>query len=189
MSEQQDQDAATNTASLQDLFEVLSRVENQNTFMRQQLAMLNTQMQEQAGKIQTAANQLEHEYQRFQSGAGKRAIAVIFHKFVADLVEHMNQIDDLLAVADSETRSNTETAWIESIQALQGNLHSILEKWGCDEIQIETGQTIFDPEIHEAVDDDQDIPEDTEEDTIIRIVRRGWKLGETIIQYPQVVVA
>lgn len=189
MPEKPEQETAHDGISLNTIAETLNRLENQNTFMRQQLTLLSGQVQAQTTNLETVSASLERELQRFQTGAGKHAIAVIFHKFVGDLVGLVNQIDDLVNIAKSEKRSTSESAWIESIEVLQSHFQTILEKWGCVPLEIKIGEDEFDPELHEAVDDGKDIPDSLESNIIVRITRRGWQLGSTIIQYPQVVVS
>lgn len=190
MSEQPEKEVSQNKAiSLETVLETLARVENQNNFMNQQLVVLSGQMQGQIDTFQKTSSSLERELQRFQTGAGKHALSTIFFKFVRDLIEHVNQIDDLVNIARSETLTAGETAWIEAIEALQGGLETTLEKWGCKAVTVKLGEDTFDPELHEAVDDGKDIPADAGENVIVRVVRRGWQIGETIIQYPRVIVS
>ena len=62
-----------------------------------------------------------------------------------------------------------------------------LKSQGLTEVEVNIGD-IFDPEIHEAI---SQIPatEDDQKGKIIDIIQGGYKLGDSIINFPKVVVA
>lgn len=166
----------------------LKYLEKNSTVQMEQLMQLSQTVYQQNRLIGETESRLMQELKRFHTSAPQRGMAVVFQKFFRELVGLINSFDDLLVGVDPEQDKST-APWIKSISLLHLSLETILKDWGLEEIPVKAGVDIFDPEIHEAVEDaiaesDQDLAEDT----IIKVLRRGWKLQTYIIQYPQVTV-
>jgi molecular chaperone GrpE (heat shock protein) len=132
-------------------------------------------------------SEVSEELRKYQTAGPQRAMAGVFHKLFVDLVGHMNHLDELTSMAGEHASS--ESGWSESLRVTRNGFESVLRSWGCVPIEVEPGKTTFDPAIHESVGGEQgEIPETAEEDTIIRVSRRGWRLHEQVLQQPQVVV-
>jgi len=95
----------------------------------------------------------------------------------------------LLPVLDTLERGlaagSDDTDFYEGVAATQRLFQSALREAGAE--PIESIGRLFDPEVHEAV---ATVPsEDVEPGTIVREVRRGWRLPDGLLRPAQVVVA
>ena len=95
----------------------------------------------------------------------------------------------LLSVLDTLERGlavgSDDTDFYEGVAATQRLFESALREAGAE--PIESVGRPFDPELHEAV---ATVPsEDVEPGTIVREVRRGWRLPDGLLRPAQVVVA
>jgi len=170
------------------LEQILDNLAKDSSLQMEQLLQLSQTVYQQNNLINESELRLLQELKRFHTSTPQRGMAVVFQKFFKDLVGLLNNFDDLvLGLNPDEVKSSD--SWFKSISLLQLNLETILKDWGLEEIPVKEGVDIFDPEIHEAVGViEGEIAEELAEDTIIKQVRRGWKLQTFIIQYPQVTV-
>jgi molecular chaperone GrpE len=94
----------------------------------------------------------------------------------------------LLQVLDTLERAlaagSTDTDFYEGVAATQRLFQSALREAGAD--PIESIGRLFDPEVHEAV---ATVPSDVKSGTVLREVRRGWRLPDGLLRPAQVVVA
>lgn len=167
------------------IVEVLARIENQNVFLQQQMAMLGEDVKTQVALVEQSSNGITKELKRYQTSTGKHVIASVFFKFLRDLIQHMNQLDDLLVTDDDTTLPEVAVAWRDAVDTLRGNFESVLAQWGCVPVVITPGESLFNPNIHVAADS---IEADHPSDTIIEVVQRGWQINDQIIQQPHVIV-
>ncbi len=111
---------------------------------------------------------------------------------VADSLDEgaRNLIKSLLPVLDNLDRAldnvpeDEKTAWVEGIQLVSKQLYETLQKAGLEEIQAE-GQ--FDPELHDAVMQEED--EEKESGEITAVFQKGYKVKNRIIRHSMVKVA
>ncbi len=165
-------------------------LQEQSVFMSQQvlqsLQQVNALLSGLAGREAALAKTLDG----FKTGGPQKAMASVFHKLFRDLLNHVNQLDVILEQRESDEASDVERAWLETVGTLRSHFEAVLADWGCRAMEVTVGTSEFDPEVHESVDDDPgEVPESIPENTVVRLVRRGWKLQDHILQYPQVVVS
>lgn len=111
---------------------------------------------------------------------------------VADSLDEgaRNLIKSLLPVLDNLDRAldnvpeDEKTAWVEGIQLVSKQLYETLEKAGLEEIEAE-GR--FDPELHDAVMQEED--EEKESGEITAVFQKGYKVKNRIIRHSMVKVA
>lgn len=111
---------------------------------------------------------------------------------VADSLDEgaRNLIKSLLPVLDNLDRAldnvpeDEKTAWVEGIQLVSKQLYETLQKAGLEEIEAE-GQ--FDPELHDAVMQEED--EEKESGEITAVFQKGYKVKNRIIRHSMVKVA
>lgn len=94
--------ATRQTALCQDM----GNVSGQGAFLRQQVSQLYEAVRQLYDAVGTQCRQLlesdgalQQELQRFQTGGPQRAMAGVFHKLFRDLVRHVAELDELLALA------------------------------------------------------------------------------------------
>jgi len=100
-------------------------------------------------------------------------------------------IEDLLPVIDNFYRATEhvpaeqkDSPWVTGIQYIQKNLLDVLEARGVMEIPAKKGDH-FNPDMHEAIG----TRDEGEEDTILEVTNRGYKLHDRILRPTQVIVS
>ena len=85
------------------------------------------------------------------------------------------------------SQENSDSDNDEGINLIFNKFNETLKSQGLTEVEVNIGD-IFDPEINEAI---SHIPatEDDQKGKIIDIIQGGYKLGDSIINFPKVVVA
>ena len=85
-----------------------------------------------------------------------------------------------------EIEKSSDEALLTGMQLIYNKFKNTLNQKGLKEVEVKEGDT-FDPEIHEAI---TQIPAPSKKlkGKIIDTVEKGYKLGETIIRYPKVVL-
>lgn len=111
-----------------------------------------------------------------------------------DALRYGNQslLEELLPVLDNFDMGMQAAAQEEGsmlymgMQMVQKQLSEFLSSQNVEEIKAEVGGE-FDPKVHEALS--QEASEDIEEGKIIRIVRKGYQIGERLLRPSNVIVA
>ena len=169
----------------------------QGAFLRQQVSQLYEAVRQLYDAVGAQCRQLlesdqgvRQELQRFQTGGPQRAMAGVFHKLFRDLVRHVAELDELLALADGHPPAEAEMAWLGSVRILRDRFEMLLKDWGCTPIAVAVGQEEFDPEIHEAAPaEPRRSHAGVRENVIVQVRRRGWTLHGQVLVLPQVVVS
>ena len=112
----------------------------------------------------------------------------------ADAIRYGNQrlLEDLLPVIDNfgmgmqASEQDSGSMIYMGMQMVQKQLDDFLASQGVQEVDLQPG-TVFDPKKHDAMA--QEVSEDFEEGQIIRIIRKGYKMGDRLIRPANVVVA
>ena len=85
-----------------------------------------------------------------------------------------------------EVEKSSDEALLQGMQLIYNKFKNTLSQKGLKEMEVKQGDT-FDAEIHEAI---TQIPAPSKKlkGKIIDTVEKGYKLGETIIRYPKVIL-
>ncbi len=86
----------------------------------------------------------------------------------------------------NEIKKSEEQGLLEGMQLIYNKFKNTLNQKGLMELEVKQGD-VFDAEIHEAI---SQIPAPSKKlkGKIIDVVEKGYKLGETIIRFPKVVL-
>ena len=86
----------------------------------------------------------------------------------------------------NEIEKSSDKALLEGTQLIYNKLKNTLNQKGLKQLEVKQGDA-FDPEVHEAI---TQIPAPSKKlkGKIIDVVEKGYKLGETIIRFPKVVL-
>jgi len=105
---------------------------------------------------------------------------------VRDLVAELLPVIDNLerAIANSPDDAATEQI-LTGVEMVRTQLRGVLSGRGVHEI--EADGSVFDPEVHDAVA--QHPSDEHDEGTVVHVLERGYRLGETVIRPAKVVVA
>jgi molecular chaperone GrpE len=96
------------------------------------------------------------------------------------VLEHFQMACDA-AEATEETR-----IVCKGYEMVLGQLRDVLTRFGMTEIPVEPG-TFFDPAVHEAVE--RVVTEEPCEGTVVRVLRKGYRLHDRVLRPAQVAVA
>jgi molecular chaperone GrpE len=97
---------------------------------------------------------------------------------VINLLPLIDDLDRALHNVDAHLAGLT---WVDGIRLIQRKFQAVLDMTGVEEIQAD-GQS-FDPSLHEAVSQGPG-----EENKVIAVVQKGYKLGDRVIRPAMVVV-
>lgn len=98
-------------------------------------------------------------------------------KLLAELLPTLDHLDQALGGA---TDTDKQSGWFRGVELAVKELNQVLQSEGLEQITIEG---LFDPNLHEAVD-----TEEGEDNTILKVVRRGYMLGKKVLRPAAVVV-
>ena len=102
------------------------------------------------------------------------------------LIELLTLFDSFdTAMADKEVWESVDVKWRSGVEAIQSKLQSILTAHYITPIESVGKQ--FNPEEHEAVSNIQ-VDDNSRVDTVIAVLQKGFKRGDTIIRPARVVV-
>lgn len=86
----------------------------------------------------------------------------------------------------SEIEKSSEGALLEGMRLIYNKFKNTLTQKGLKEVEVKPGDS-FDAEIHEAISQ-VPTPDNKLKGKIIDVVEKGYKLGDSIIRYPKVVM-
>lgn len=165
---------------------------SQTMFLRQQVSQLHgavSQLYEavsaQCVQLQKSDDAVLQEMQKLQTGGPQRAMAGVYAKLFRDFVTGMNELDALVELAEKNAKASGDDSWLMALRIVRDRFEKVLRDWGCAPVEIRVGQDEFDPEIHEAVASTA-ANAGRGSDKIVGVQRRGWRFGDTLLQYPQV---
>lgn len=86
----------------------------------------------------------------------------------------------------NEIEKSSEGALLEGMKLIYNKFKGVLTQKGLKEVEVQVGDD-FDPEIHEAISQ-VPVPDSKLKGKIIDVVEKGYKLGDSVIRYPKVVL-
>ena len=86
----------------------------------------------------------------------------------------------------NEIEKSSDGPLLEGMRLIYNKFKNTLTQKGLKEVEVKTGD-VFDAEIHEAISQIP-APDKKLKGKIIDVVEKGYKLGDTIIRYPKVVM-
>ena len=113
-----------------------------------------------------------------------------------DLIEYSTEtviyqilpvLDNFHASTDHIPEDQKNNPWVTGIMHIQKQLEDVLKDNGVEEIKVEVGDE-FSPHIHEAIINDQETKTKEGKNKILKVVQKGYKIGEKVIRAARVVV-
>ncbi len=125
------------------------------------------------------------EFENYKKRTSKERIE-LFSTANKELMTVLLPILDDFERGLKEIEKSSDDALMEGMQLIYNKFKNTLNQKGLKEMEVKQGDT-FDAEIHEAI---TQIPAPSKKlkGKIIDTVEKGYKLGETIIRYPKVVL-
>ena len=111
----------------------------------------------------------------------------------ADSLRYANQrlLEELLPVLDNfemglqAAEQDSESMIYQGMAMVKNQLDSFLTSQGV--VEVEAAGAVFDPNVHEAVS--QEPSDEVEEGSIVRVIRRGYRINDRLLRPANVVVA
>ena len=125
------------------------------------------------------------EFENYKKRTSKERIE-LFSTANKELMTVLLPILDDFERGLKEVEKSSDEALLQGMQLIYNKFKNTLSQKGLKEMEVKQGDT-FDAEIHEAI---TQIPAPSKKlkGKIIDTVEKGYKLGETIIRYPKVIL-
>ncbi|MCX7819057.1 MAG: nucleotide exchange factor GrpE [Kiritimatiellae bacterium] len=128
---------------------------------------------------------LQADFDNFRKRSQRERLELrrqVMEELLADLLPVMDHFEMGLQAAERGGLSNGIRAGLEAVRA---QFREVLKRWGVEEIEA-LGRP-FDPHWHEAVahEPTADVPPET----VLRVTRKGYRIGDRLLRAAQVVVA
>ncbi|HMP67149.1 MAG TPA: nucleotide exchange factor GrpE [Candidatus Paceibacterota bacterium] len=113
----------------------------------------------------------------------KSLIKYSTEEFIIQLIPAMDSFE--LAFKNKEAWEKAPPDWRTGIEFIHSQLKKVLTDNGVSEINPINEK--FDPKLHHSIDT-KDIEDNEKDGKILEVIQTGYKLGDKIIKYPNVVV-
>ncbi len=125
------------------------------------------------------------EFENYKKRTSKERIE-LFSTANKELMTVLLPILDDFERGLQEIEKSSDKALLDGMKLIYNKFKNTLDQKGLTELEVKKGES-FDPEIHEAI---SQIPAPSKKlkGKIIDVVEKGYKLGETIIRFPKVVI-
>ena len=125
------------------------------------------------------------EFENYKKSTSKERVE-LFSTANKELMTVLLPILDDFERGLKEVEKSSDEALLQGMQLIYNKFKNTLSQKGLKEMEVKQGDT-FDAEIHEAI---TQIPAPSKKlkGKIIDTVEKGYKLGETIIRYPKVIL-
>jgi molecular chaperone GrpE len=148
------------------------------------VARLKELLDDERAKAQTYMQNWQRaaaDYQNFKRRVEDERSEVARFASAALVINLLPLIDDLERALQNVDAHLAGLTWVDGIRLIHRKFQAVLEMTGVEEIPAD-GQT-FDPALHEAVSQGPG-----EENKVIAVVQKGYKLGDRVIRPAMVVV-
>ena len=147
-------------------------------------ARLKELLEDERAKAQTYMQNWQRaaaDFQNFKRRVEEERSEVARFASAALVINLLPLIDDLDRALHNIDAHLAGLTWVDGIRLIHRKFQAVLEMTGVEEIEAD-GQT-FDPSLHEAVSQGPG-----EENKVIAVVQKGYKLGDRVIRPAMVVV-
>ena len=137
--------------------------------LEQQIGELTQDLQRQRADFENYRKRVDAEKDQARRAGKVQA--------VYKLLPVIDIIDRAIANVPAELQGNS---WAEGVVKLSKNLEKMTSELKLEKIAITSGETPFDPELHEAIQMDEDAAGDRE--VVEMEMQTGWKLEDAVIR-------
>ena len=174
-------------------FQNQENFENQNESVENQEEILEEQteesesdkLNEELAKEKNNFLRLFAEFENYKKRTAKERIE-LFSTANKELMTVMLPILDDFERGLIEIEKSADEALLTGMQLIYNKFKNSLDQKGLKELEVKQGD-VFDADIHEAISQIT-APSKKLKGKIIDVVEKGYKLGETIIRFPKVVL-
>ena len=142
-------------------------------------------LKQEVGKERDNFLRLFAEFENYKKRTSKERIE-LFSTANKELMTALLPILDDFERGLNEIEKSSDKALLEGMQLIYNKFKNTLSQKGLKDMEVKQGDS-FDPEVHEAI---TQIPAPSKKlkGKIIDVVEKGYKLGESIIRFPKVVI-
>mgnify|MGYP001822767510 CR=1 FL=1 len=142
-------------------------------------------LNQEVGKERDNFLRLFAEFENYKKRTSKERIE-LFSTANKELMTALLPILDDFERGLNEIEKSSDKALLEGMQLIYNKFKNTLSQKGLKDMEVKQGDS-FDPEVHEAI---TQIPAPSKKlkGKIINVVEKGYKLGESIIRFPKVVI-
>ncbi len=153
----------------------------ENEVVENEVEKLNREI----GKERDNFLRLFAEFENYKKRTSKERIE-LFSTANRELMTALLPILDDFERGLNEIEKSSDKALLEGMQLIYNKFKNTLSQKGLKDMEVKQGDS-FDPEVHEAI---TQIPAPSKKlkGKIIDVVEKGYKLGESIIRFPKVVI-
>jgi len=126
------------------------------------------------------------DYQNLQKEFGKKKKEYVQFANANLIMALLPIMDNFKSAFNQIPEQEKDSAWVTGFSYIKKQLEDFLRQNGVENIPT-VGQR-FDPELHEAVENDQGFDQEKQEGLIIKEMRPGYKLNGRVIQAAKVIV-
>jgi molecular chaperone GrpE len=147
-------------------------------------ARLRAQLDEERQKAQSYMQNWQRaaaDYQNFKRRVEEERTETARFANAALIINLLPMVDDLDRALKTVDASLAGLTWVDGVRLIHRKFLAVLDMAGIEEINAD-GQT-FDPAVHEAV-----AHQPGEENKVIAVVQKGYKLGDRVVRPAMVVV-
>ena len=137
--------------------------------LEQQISELTQDLQRQRADFENYRKRVDAEKDQAKQAGKVQA--------VYKLLPVIDTIDRAVANVPAELQGNS---WADGVVKLSKNLEKMTSELKLEKITIVSGETLFDPELHEAIQMDEEATGDQE--VVDTEMQKGWKLEGTVIR-------
>lgn len=127
-------------------------------------------------------------YKKRQQESQKELAGYLIEKLVLDLIP---VLDNFRMATHHVPEASKSDPWVTGIQYIEKQLEDVLTANGMQVVEANIGD-VFDPRIHEAISQenngDEEKKAENAETKIVKVLQKGYKLGERIIRPVKVTV-
>lgn len=137
--------------------------------LEQQISELTQDLQRQRADFENYRKRVDAEKDQAKQAGKVQA--------VYKLLPVIDTIDRAVSSVPAELQGNS---WAEGVVKLSKNLEKMTSELKLEKITIVSGETLFDPELHEAIQMDEEATGDQE--VVDTEMQTGWKLEDVVIR-------
>lgn len=161
------------------------RIDIQDEVIEEEIVSESDKLKEELAKEKNNFLRLFAEFENYKKRTSKERIE-LFSTANKELMTVMLPILDDFERGLNEIEKSSDEGLLKGMQLIYNKFKSSLSQKGLKELETKQGD-VFDAEIHEAISQIP-VPSEKLKGKIIDVIEKGYKLGETIIRFPKVVL-
>jgi len=148
-------------------------------------------LEQKAGEYLDGWQRCRADFENYKKLQVERQSEMIKYASSSVILQVIPVLDNFHASTAHVPKDQKDNPWVTGIMYIQKQLEQVLAENGVETIEPQVGDE-FNPEIHEAVSDSNSSNEHSNDsnggEKIVKVVLRGYKMGERVIRAARVVV-